>query len=134
MCQGKEQLNFYIKDYERRKDSLSKKEQDTLKDMRIVQEMYARGFEFVPIDIYKAKASRFQIVDGKLMPPLSSIDGMGDKAAEAVEAASEQVPYLSRDDFRQRTKVSKTVIDLMNDLGLFGDLPESNQLSLFDAW
>ena len=134
MCQGKEQLNFYIKDYERRKDSLSKKEQDTLKDMRIVQEMYARGFEFVPIDIYKAKASRFQIVDGKLMPPLSSIDGMGDKAAEAVEAASEQGPYLSRDDFRQRTKVSKTVIDLMNDLGLFGDLPESNQLSLFDAW
>ena len=84
MCQGKEQLNFYIKDYERRKDSLSKKEQDTLKDMRIVQEMYARGFEFVPIDIYKAKASRFQIVDGKLMPPLSSIEGMGDKAAEAV--------------------------------------------------
>ena len=134
MCQGKEQLNFYIKDYERRKDSLSKKEQDTLKDMRIVQEMYARGFEFVPIDIYKAKASRFQIVDGKLMPPLSSIEGMGDKAAEAVEAASEQGPYLSRDDFRQRTKVSKTVIDLMNDLGLFGDLPESNQLSLFDAW
>ena len=134
MCQGKEQLNFYIKDYERRKDSLSKKEQDTLKDMRIVQEMYARGFEFVPIDIYKAKASRFQIVDGKLMPPLSSIEGMGDKAAEAVEAASEQGPYLSRDDFRQRTKVSKTVIDLMNDLGLFGDLPESNQLSLFDTW
>ncbi|BDZ76889.1 PolC-type DNA polymerase III [Claveliimonas bilis] len=132
MCQGKEQLNFYINDYMRRKDSLSKKEQDTLKDMRIVQEMYARGFEFVPIDIYKAKASRFQIVDGKLMPPLSSIEGMGDKAAEAVEAASEQGPYLSRDDFRQRTKVSKTVIDLMNDLGLFGDIPESNQLSLFD--
>ena len=132
MCQGKEQLNFYINDYMRRKDSLSKKEQDTLKDMRIVQEMYARGFKFVPIDIYKAKASRFQIVDGKLMPPLSSIEGMGDKAAEAVEAASEQGPYLSRDDFRQRTKVSKTVIDLMNDLGLFGDIPESNQLSLFD--
>ena len=133
MCQGKEQLNFYIRDYEKRKDSLSKKEQDTLKDMRIVQEMYARGFTFVPIDIYRAKATRFQIVDGKLMPPLSSIEGMGDKAAEAVEAASGQGPYLSRDDFRQRTKVSKTVIDLMNDLGLFGDLPESNQLSLFDA-
>ena len=125
--------NFYIQDYERRKDSLSKKEQDTLKDMRIVQEMYARGFTFVPIDIYRAKATRFQIVDGKLMPPLSSIEGMSDKAAEAVEAASGQGPYLSRDDFRQRTKVSKTVIDLMNDLGLFGDLPESNQLSLFDA-
>ena len=132
MCQGKEQLNFYISDYQRRSDSLSKKEQDTLKDMRIVQEMYARGFEFVPIDLYQAKASKFQIVDGKLMPPFSSIEGMGDKAAEAVEAAAADGPYLSRDDFRQRTKVSKTVIDLMNDLGLFAGIPESNQLSLFE--
>ena len=132
MCQGKEQLNFYISDYQRRSDSLSKKEQDTLKDIRIVQEMYARGFEFVPIDLYQAKASKFQIVDGKLMPPFSSIEGMGDKAAEAVEAAAADGPYLSRDDFRQRTKVSKTVIDLMNDLGLFAGIPESNQLSLFE--
>ena len=132
MCQGKEQLKYHIDDYTRRSDSLSKKEQDTLKDMRIVQEMYARGFEFVPIDIYKAKATKFQIIDGKLMPPLSSIEGMGERAAEAVEAEAEHGAYLSRDDFRQRTKVSKTVIDLMNDLGLFGDIPESNQLSLFD--
>ena len=132
MCQGKERLNFYMSDYQKRSDSLSKKEQDTLKDMKIVQEMYARGFEFLPIDLYKSKASRFEIVDGKLLQPFSSIDGMGEIAAEAVEAAAVDGPYLSRDDFRQRTKVSKTVIDLMNDLGIFGDLPESNQLSLFD--
>ena len=132
MCQGKERLNFYMSDYQKRSDSLSKKEQDTLKDMKIVQEMYARGFEFLPIDLYKSKASRFEIVDGKLLPPFSSIDGMGEIAAEAVEAAAVDGPYVSRDDFRQRTKVSKTVIDLMNDLGIFGDLPESNQLSLFD--
>jgi DNA polymerase-3 subunit alpha (Gram-positive type) len=94
--------------------------------------MYARGFEFLPIDIYKSKATKFQIVDGKLLPPFSTIEGMGDKAAEAVEKAAAQGPYLSLDDFRQRTKVSKTVIDFMADLGLFGDLPASNQLSLFD--
>ena len=132
MCQGKEKLNYYMNDYKRRKDSLSNKEQDVLKDMKIVQEMYARGFEFLPIDIYKAKARKFQIIDGKLMPPLSSIDGMGEKAADAVEEASKDGPYLSLDDFRTRTKASKTVIDLMKDLGLFGDLPENNQLSLFD--
>ena len=132
MCQGKERLNFYISDYKRRSNTLTKKEQDTLKDMKIVQEMYARGLEFVPIDLYKAKATKFLIIDGKLMPPFSSIEGMGDKAAEAVEAAAADGPYLSRDDFRQRTKVSKTVIDLMNDLGLFEGIPESNQLSLFD--
>ena len=132
MCQGKEKLNYYIQDYKKRSDSLSKKEQDVMKDMKIVQEMYARGFEFVPIDLYKAKAKMFQIVDGKLMPSFASIEGMGDKAAEAVEEAGKDGPYLSLDDFRQRTKVSKTVIDLMHELGLFGDLPESNQLSLFD--
>ncbi len=132
MCQGKERLQAHIDDYNRRSDTLSKKEQDTMKDMRIVQEMYARGFEFLPIDIYRAKASKFCIIDGKLMPPFSSIDGMGEKAAEAVEEASKDGPYLSKDDFRQRTKASQTVIDYMGELGLLGDLPESNQLSLFD--
>ena len=132
MCQGKEKLQYYINDYNRRSASLSKKEQDTMKDMHIVQEMYARGYEFLPIDIYKAKATKFQIIDGKLMPPFSSIDGMGEKAAEGMEEAAKDGPYLSRDDFRQRTKASKTVIDYMGSLGLLGDLPESNQLSLFD--
>ena len=132
MCQGKQKLQYYIDDYNRRSATLSKKEQDTMKDMHIVQEMYARGYEFLPIDIYRAKATKFQIIDGKLMPPFSSIDGMGEKAAEAVEEAAKDGPYLSRDDFRQRTKASKTVIDYMGDLGLLGDLPESNQLSLFD--
>ncbi len=115
-------------------DSASKKELDTLKDMRIVQEMYARGFEFVPIDLYTAKAQRFQIVDGKLMPSLATIDGLGDKAADAVVDAAKQGKFLSKDDFRDRTKVSKTVIDLMDDLKLFGDIPQSNQMSLFDFY
>ena len=132
MCQGKERLEYFMHDYERRKDTLSKKEQDTYKDMRIVQEMYARGFEFLPIDLYKAKAHHFQIIDNKLMPSISTIDGLGDKAADAVVEAAKDGKFLSRDDFRQRTKVSKTVIDLMVDLGILADLPESNQLSLFD--
>ena len=132
MCQGAEKLKHYMDQYQRRSEELTNKEQDTVKDMKIVREMYARGFEFTPIDIYTAEASRFQIVDGKLMPSLSSIDGMGDKAAEAVVEAAKDGTFLSKDDFRSRTKVSKTVIDLMDDLGLLGDLPESNQLSLFD--
>lgn len=132
MCQGKEKLNYFIADYERRKDILTKKEQDTLKDMKIVQEMYARGFEFVPVDLFTAKAHAFQIIEGKLMPSLDSIEGLGDKAADAVVEAAKDGKFLSKDDFRQRTKVSKTVIDLMDDLGILGDLPESNQLSLFD--
>lgn len=132
MCQGKERLEYFYKDYTRRKDSLSKKEQDTYRDMKIVQEMYARGFEFLPIDVYQAKPDRFQIIDGKLMPALNTIEGMGDNAAIAVAEAAKDGKFLSKDDFRQRTKATKTVIDLMGDLGILGDMPESNQLSLFD--
>ncbi|MFQ9525648.1 MAG: PolC-type DNA polymerase III [Eubacterium ramulus] len=132
MCQGKERLEHHMHEYERRKDDLSKKEQDTYKDMRIVQEMYARGFEFLPIDLYRAKAHHFKIIDDKLMPSISTIDGLGDKAADAVVEAAKDGKFLSRDDFRQRTKVSKTVIDKMVELGILSDLPESNQLSLFD--
>ena len=132
MCQGKDKLEGYMRDYKKRKDTLSKKEQDTFKDMRIVQEMYARGFEFLPIDIYTSQPHRFQIVDGKLLPALNTIDGLGDNAAVAIAEAAKDGIFLSKDDFRERTKVSKTTIDLMSDLGLFGDMPESNQLSLFD--
>ncbi len=179
MCQGHERLRIYMNEYKKNYDSLTKKEQDTYKDMKSVQEMYARGFEFMPIDLniasasrfqiidgklmpslstidgtYKdmksvqemyargfefmpidlniASASRFQIIDGKLMPSLSTIDGLGEKAAEAVVEAVKDGPFLSRQDFWQRTKVSKTVIDSMADMGILGDLPETNQLSLFD--
>ncbi len=132
MCQGRERLEYYLEDYKRRSDTLSKKELDTLKDMKSVQEMYARGIEFMKVDIYKAEAHKFQIIDGKLMPALSTIDGLGDKAADTLVEAAAQGPFLSKDDLRERSKLSKTIIDLMGDLGLLEGLPESNQLSLFD--
>ncbi|MDO4302908.1 MAG: PolC-type DNA polymerase III [Bacillota bacterium] len=132
MCQGQQHLENVMADYKRRADTLSKKEQDSFKDMKIVQEMYARGFDFVPIDIFSAHSRNFQIVGDKLMPSLNSIDGLGEKAADAIVEAAKDGPFLSKDDFRQRTKVSKTIIDLMDDLHLLGDLPESNQISLFD--
>lgn len=132
MCQGQAHLEHIMADYKSRQDSLSNKEKDAYADMRIVQEMYARGFAFEPIDIFRAKSRSFQIVDGRLMPSLNSIDGLGEKAADAIVEAAKDGPFLSKDDFRQRTKVSKTVIELMDSLNLLGNLPESNQISLFD--
>jgi DNA polymerase-3 subunit alpha (Gram-positive type) len=132
MCLGKDRLEMNMADYKRRMNTLTNKEQDTYKDMRIVQEMYARGFSFLPIDIYRAKAHHFQIIDGKLMPALSTIDGLGDKAADGVVEAAKQGKFLSRDDFKVRCKVSSTVVENMARLGLLGDLPQSNQMSLLD--
>ena len=132
MCQGMQHLKNVMADYKKREDTLSQKEQASLKDMKIVLEMYARGYDFVPIDIFSAKSRSFQIVDGKLMPSLNSIDGLGEAAADAIVEAAKDGPFLSKDDFRQRTKVSKTIVELMDSLNLLGKLPESNQISLFD--
>ncbi len=133
MCQGKAHLESVLNEYKKRgKDQLSKKEQDSMRDMKIVQEMYARGFEFLPIDLYKSDARLFQIVDGKLLPSFNSIDGLGEKAAYAICEAAKQGTFLSKDDFRERAKVGKTMVDQLSELGILGDLPESNQISLFD--
>lgn len=134
MCLGRAELERYLADYRKREDSLSKKEQDELKDMRLVQEMYARGYEFTPIDLFTVKAHKCQIIDGKIMPHLGSIEGLGDKAADAIVDACKDGPFISKDDFRERTKVSNTVIDKLASLGILGNLPESNQLSLSDIF
>lgn len=132
MCQGKERLEYHMKEImSKGKENQTAKEQDTLKDMRLVQEMYARGIDFMPIDLAVADDKKFQIIDGKIMPALSAIDGLGEKAAEGIVTAIKDGPFLSKEDFRNRAKVSKTVTDKMSELGILGDLSESNQLDLF---
>ena len=139
MARGQEKLEKIMREYKRRstiksKDlALSDKEQGELKDMRLVQEMYARGFEFAPIDIYRAKATKFQIVDGRIMPSLTSISGLGTVAAQSIEEhADANDPFLSREDFRNRCGVGKSVTDLLQDVGLLTELQESNQMRLED--
>ncbi len=136
MCQGQKHLESVMSDYKKRMDSktdpLSNREKDAYGDMKVVQEMYARGYDFEPIDIFRAKSRAFQIVGDKLMPSLNSIEGLGEKAADAIVEAVKDGPFLSKDDFWERTKVPRGIIDVMDSLHLLGDLPESNQISLFD--
>ena len=126
---------FYpLADYKARKaeNQLTNAEEDELKDMRIVQEMYARGFDFTPINLYQAKARSFQIIDGKIMPSFKVIDKVGEVAGESIEIAARGGEFLSKDDLRQRAKVGQTVIEKLSDLGLLQGMADSNQLSLFD--
>jgi len=109
----------------------TKKEKDTIKDMKIVQEMYARGIEFLPLDLYTVDAKKFQIIDGKIMPALSALQGLGEKAAENIVLERDKGPFISIEDLRVRTKISKTVIEIMKDNGILDGMQESNQLSLF---
>ena len=75
MCMGRDRLEYYLAELRKKRvdEGIKKMGTDSIRDMRIVQEMYARGFEFLPIDIYRSHANRFQIIDGKLLPPLNSM-------------------------------------------------------------
>ncbi|MBQ9766428.1 MAG: PolC-type DNA polymerase III [Lachnospiraceae bacterium] len=133
MCRGREVIEYNIKDLRSRQDSLSVKEKDVLRDLRIVQEMYARGYEFMPIDVYRAKAKEFQIIDGKLMAPFSAIDGMGEIAALALEEAAKHGKFLSVEDLINRSKTPQKIVEKMIDWGILEGLSQTNQLSIFDV-
>ena len=111
MAMGRDKLEYFIDDYKNKKSlgTITNTEEDELKDMRIVQEMYARGYDFMPIDIYKAKARSFQIIDGKIMPSFKVIDKVGEVAGEGIEIAARAGEFLSKDDLRARAKVGQTV-------------------------
>ncbi len=140
MCLGKEKLEAAMRDYKARKAQAkvapdkapTPKEDAMFEDMRVVQEMYARGYEFEPIDIFTAQAHRFQIVNDRLMPSIDSIEGLGEKAADCVVEGVKGGPFLSREDFKNRCKVTSTAVETMSRLGLLGELPETNQISLMD--
>lgn len=135
MCQGREHLELRMSECKKRlsdKSTATKKDEAMLKDMRIVQEMYARGFEFMPIDIFRAQARSFQVIDGKIMPSFTSIEGLGETAADQMVEGVKGGAFLSKQDFRERTHASSTITDIMADLGLLGNLPETNQISIFD--
>lgn len=107
-------------------------EKATLTILEVVNEMYARGLEFTPIDIYKAHPSKFLNVDGKIMPAFNSLAGLGLSAAQSIEAARLDGPFLSVEDFRSRTSVSEKHIELMRSIGCFNGLPESAQINIFE--
>lgn len=133
MCNGLRQLELAISDYKARngRDELTAKEKETYDDMLVVREMYARGFDFEPIDILRADAVHFQIIDGKIMPSLASIEGVGDKAAQSIADAVAAGGFLSKQDFGDKTGSNKTVMEALDHLGLLDFLPETDQMSLF---
>ena len=117
---------------------LSRVEKPTAKDkvtmtiLEVVNEMYARGIEFTPLNVFDAHPTKFLNVDGKIMPALNSIAGLGTAAAESVKKAREEAPFKSIDDFKVRTSVSQTHIETLKRLGAFGNLPESSQVTIFE--
>ncbi len=99
--------------------------------LQIINEMMARKIKVLPIDIYKSDAHMFKIEDGKIRLPFCSLSGIGGAAAEALAEAGKNNTYMSIEDMQNKTKASKSVIELLKESGVLGDLPDSSQMSLF---
>ena len=113
-------------------ESATAKDEDLLTTLEVAYEYYLRGFEFLPIDIYKSHATKFLIVDGKLLPPFISISGLGESAAWDLMEGRKGKQFISVEEIAEACpKVSKTHIQMLREAGAFGDLPETSQVSLF---
>ena len=108
------------------------KDDDLLTTLEVAYEYYLRGFEFLPIDIYKSHAIKFLIEDGKLRPPFVAISGLGENAAWDLMKGREGKTFLSVEEVALACpKVSKTHIQMLKEAGAFGSLPDTSQISLF---
>ncbi len=136
MCLGKEKLLKNMNEIKAAIDNHTAKAKDetTYMNMKSVLEMYARGYEFMPIDIFRAKAHAFQVIDGKVMPSFDSIQGLGEKASDLMYEGCKGGPFTSKENFKERTKAPQSAVDTMARLGLLGEIPESDQISLMDLF
>ncbi|MEX1376367.1 MAG: PolC-type DNA polymerase III [Eubacteriales bacterium] len=113
-------------------NDLTAKEKGQLTVWEMVLEMLARGFEFLNVDLKKSKADKFQIVDGKILPPLNRLPGIGTTAAIAIEREREKEMFRTIDDLQQRASVNKSALESLESAGCLEGLPQSSQVSFFD--
>ena len=109
------------------------KEDGIKESLNVALEASARGMKFAKFDLYKSKGLTFDVEDDNtIIPPFRTIDGLGEVVAKNIEEEAKKKPFVSIEDFQIRCKVSQTLIDKMRGMGIFDNMPESSQLSLFD--
>ncbi len=128
---GRAAVQRYLRDIKAKGRDASAKELAVYENMLIFNEMMARGIEILPIDINKSQAVKYVPEDGKMRLPFGALGGVGDKAAISIYEAAQRGNFVSREDFAVEAGVSKTIIQNLADLGALGELPDTNQISMF---
>ena len=131
VMQGREAVKFKIEELKRKGNERSGKESNTLDILMVINEMMARGFEFLPIDVYKSEANRYKIEDGKIRLPFSSAKGVGVNAAKYLYDAAQQGDLLSVEELQERSGATKAIIEALECTGALDSLPKTAQISLF---
>ena len=108
------------------------KEKNMLTVLEVAYEMYARGIKILPVDIYESDAKEFKVVgENKILPPMIALQGVGENAAIHIQKERENGEFISKEDLRKRTKISKTVVETLTNHGSLANMSDKNQLSLF---
>ena len=131
MCYGKEKVLNKMKEIDLAGNSATTKDKNMYAILELVLEMYERGINFLPIDLYKSHATKFLVEEEGIRPPLNSIPGLGTVAAEGIDEAKKDGKFMSIDDMKIRSKIGKSVIELLDRVGCLKGMSESNQMSLF---
>ena len=132
VLKGEDIVNEKIKELESLSNNATAKERNLLTVLEVVQEMYGRGFKFERVNLYKSHSDVFLIGKEGIIPPLKCLDGVGDTAAKKIVEERNTAKFLSIEDLANRTRLSKTVLEALEEHGCLCDLPESNQISLFN--
>ena len=132
MCYGKEKVKNKMKEIELQGNSATTKDKNMYAILELVLEMYERGINFLPIDLYKSHATKLIMEsETEIRPPLNSIPGLGTVAAEGIDEAKKEGKFMSIDDMKIRSKIGKSVIELLEKVGCLKGMSQSNQMSLF---
>ena len=132
MIKGYDAIKNVLTEIDNKGYDATNKEAGIAECLKLALEATARGIKIANVDLYKSKGTLFDVLDDKtIIPPFNAIDGLGDVVAKNIEAEAKKHPFISIEDFQSRCKVSTTLVDKMKAMGLFKDMPETSQLSLF---
>ncbi|MGN1358772.1 MAG: PolC-type DNA polymerase III [Bacilli bacterium] len=132
MIKGYDAIKETLIEIENKGFEATNKEAGVAECLKLALEATARGIKIANVDLYKSKGTLFDVLDDKtIIPPFNAIDGLGDVVAKNIEAEAKKHPFISIEDFQNRCKVSSTLIEKMKTMGLFKDMPETSQLTLF---
>ena len=128
---GRSAVKFRLETLMHKGNERSQKEEDEYNILLIINEMICRGFSFLPVDLYRSHATRYTIEDGKIRLPFTSLKGLGEAAAFHLQEAAQQGSFISIDEVQTRAGVSKSVIELLEQVGAFGNMPKTAQVTFF---
>lgn len=131
IVRGEKSIKDKIVEIEKQGNDASQKDKGLLTILEIALEMYKRGLKFSRVDLYKSDSIKFLMSGNGLLPPLNSLQGLGESAAKNIVKAREEGNFISIEDLQNRARVSKTVVQILKDHGCLDGMPESNQLTLF---